>query len=91
MIYLGCLQTLLIITIVGILFHDLPGLSADDIDYYTDYETLEDLHFAVKNNQYVSASSVDSWYYSYRSWLNSSSDPAVTALIDPSESVYLWI
>ena len=40
MIYPGCLQTLLIITIVGILFHDLPGLSADVVDYYNSWDII---------------------------------------------------
>ncbi|XP_070562444.1 patched domain-containing protein 3-like isoform X2 [Ptychodera flava] len=56
------------------------GLAGDvylvDVDYYTEFQALDDLYDQLENNQYIFA--IDSWYEDLRVWIRrqKNSDPA---------------
>ena len=65
--------------------HKLPTYSLGDINYFTDYTNLENMYFELKNNEYVASSTVDSWYYSFRVWMNETTNPDALALLGPGQ------
>ncbi|KAK2157172.1 hypothetical protein LSH36_196g03007 [Paralvinella palmiformis] len=64
------------------------GIYFGDINFYTDYNKLEDMYFELRNNKFVASSTVGSWYYSYRVWMNETSHPLAPPLLGPEDNFY---
>ena len=53
-----------------------------EIDYHDNLGVLKQLHIDTDNNEYTSDGSLNSWFYSYATWLENSGDPAVTSVLN---------
>ena len=55
---------------------------AGEIDYHSKLDVLKQLHIDVNENEYTNTGSLNSWFYSYLTWLENSADLAVTSVLN---------
>ncbi len=57
-------------------------LTAGDVDYHSSLDTLEKLHLDADSNEFTNTGSLNSWFYSYTTWLKTTTDTTITAVLN---------